>query len=90
MIGERLLRRPDEPTDRDGLVYRIIIQPGAYGFANDQWWACTPNGLSANLRRHTTVEHEDGTITVTPSILVNEGREQSWHGYLTRGEWKEC
>ena len=38
-------------------------------------------------------EHEDGTISVTPSILVdghNEGEKTQRHGYLTRGIWTEC
>lgn len=42
----------------------------------------------ANLSRHTVVEHEDGTITVSPSILITGGG-RSWHGYLERGVWRE-
>lgn len=30
------------------------------------------------------VEHEDGTITVTPSIMDPGG----WHGFLERGVWR--
>jgi hypothetical protein len=32
--------------------------------------AKTPSGHSCNLRNHAIVEHEDGTLTVSPSILV--------------------
>lgn len=40
------------------------------------------------LVTHSIVEHEDGTITVSPSILVTGGEE--WHGYLERGIWRSC
>jgi hypothetical protein len=47
--------------------------------------------LLGNLAAHTITEHEDGTITVTPSILVTAAwRNARVHGYLTRGEWKDC
>lgn len=32
----------------------------------------------------TITEHDDGTISVTPSIMDPGG----WHGYLTRGVWE--
>lgn len=34
------------------------------------WAVCTPNGRIGSIAKHTVVEHEDGTITVSPSILV--------------------
>lgn len=37
---------------------------------------------------HTIEEHEDGTITVSPSILSKFGDGTiSWHGWLRRGVW---
>jgi hypothetical protein len=54
------------------------------------WFASTPNGHGAALARHDITEHEDGTISVTPSILVSNNDGQLWHGYLTRGVWNEC
>lgn len=48
---------------------------------------------------HEVIEHEDGTISVTVprqdgkganSILVNGGREKSWHGYVERGIWRSA
>lgn len=41
---------------------------------------------------HSCEEHEDGTITITPSIgatVRGGGPETSdgWHGYLRHGEW---
>jgi hypothetical protein len=50
----------------------------------------TPNGMCGNLSGHSVVEHDDGTITVSPSILVNKGEGNvSWHGYLEKGIWRE-
>jgi hypothetical protein len=55
------------------------------------WMACTPDGHLGDLSNHDVTEHEDGTISVSPSILVSAGRgKESWHGYLERGVWREC
>jgi len=42
---------------------------------------------------HLVVEHEDGTITVSPSILWGKDQMPAypdtwWHGFLERGEWR--
>lgn len=68
--------------------------PGEYGLVGGYWHACTPNGLLGNLSGHEVVEYEDGTITVSPSILVtshdSKGNEHvRWHGYLEHGVWRE-
>lgn len=64
---------------------------GRHGYTQrgvDWEWACkTPNDLLGWLAKHDVEEHEDGTITVTPSILVNRPPDQQWHGFLTRGVW---
>lgn len=52
-----------------------------------EWHAMTPTGLLANLSKHDVTEHDDGTITAWPSILVTR-RDESWHGYLERGVWR--
>lgn len=36
---------------------------------------------------HVFTEESDGTLTITESI--GAGRPHYWHGYLTKGEWKE-
>lgn len=81
-----------------------ILNPGEY--TRDEaghWHGCTPNDYGCNLSAHDVIEHEDGTITVSPSILVSRGgrhdeqgnliRDASfvelWHGYLERGVWRE-
>lgn len=51
------------------------------------WMVRTPNGHVGSLDRHDVVEHEDGTITVSPSILVSDDRGELYHGYLVAGEW---
>lgn len=65
------------------------MQPGDYGRdpRNSEWYCCVPNGLRGCLRAHEVTEHEDGTITVSPSILVQGS--PSWHGYLEKGIWRE-
>lgn len=52
------------------------------------WYAVPPEtDLVANLASHDITEHDDGTITVSPSILVSDGNK-SWHGFLKRGVWE--
>jgi hypothetical protein len=71
-----------------------VLQPGQYGKCPREgvWYARPPveAELTANLARHDITEHDDGTITVRPSILVSAGALGSWHGYLERGVWREC
>jgi hypothetical protein len=65
---------------------------------NGSWWYCvTPDRndnddpMLGNLSRHTVTEHEDGTISVSPSILMGgQGTTTApWHGFLERGVWRE-
>lgn len=66
---------------------------GSYYFSEDtqSWWCNTPNGHAGNLAKHEVTEHEDGTITVSPSILVStrlDGKDvELYHGFLKNGEW---
>lgn len=67
--------------------------PGDYGRVGHEtgiWHCVTPNGHVGNLSRHEVTEHEDGTITVSPSILVSDDSGELWHGYLREGVWQEC
>jgi hypothetical protein len=53
-----------------------------------EWWARAPGAKAAGaLTDHSVTEHDDGTITVEPSILAHDG---SYHGYLRRGEWTDA
>jgi hypothetical protein len=66
-----------------------LLAPGEYAKGPDgAWYAMTPNGHLAGLALHDVVEHEDGTITVSPSISVRQERAELWHGYLERGQWR--
>jgi hypothetical protein len=38
-----------------------------------EWWIRDPWGRVGRLTSHTITEHEDGTITVSPSIFDKDG-----------------
>ena len=75
-----------------------VLAPGEYGRdETGAWEACTPNGRRGALTAHSVVEHDDGTITVSPSIQVDPvpssretGALPGWHGYLRAGVWSEA
>lgn len=52
------------------------------------WYVCDPQSRVGRLGDHSVVEHEDGTITVSPSILNAGGG--TWHGFLEHGVWRSC
>ena len=88
MIGRRLPDSLDKSCPD--------LQPGDYAKIADVGWYCmTPDGHVGNLRNHTIEEHADGTITVTPSILISRLRtnatepEELWHGFLEKGIWRK-
>lgn len=75
------------------------FRPGTYGRIEIQsepprWiWVCTtPNGHHGSLDSHDITEHENGTITASPSLLITGGpnHEELWHGWLERGNWRVC
>jgi len=76
-----------------------LMNPGEYGKAKDgSWWFCAPNGLHGRLAVEVKppwkiTENDDGTITVSPSILISNRTPSAlltWHGYLEKGIWREC
>lgn len=83
--------------DADGwLDPAEINKPARYGRAMNErvagkrtgWWEVTaPDGSCGLLDPsiHTVVEHEDGTITVSPSLDFSKRRPGAWHGWLRRG-----
>jgi len=86
MIGKRIYPDSDD----------LYLKPGEYGKhpVNGRWMANTPNGHMGDLSNHDVVENPDGTITVSPSILVEGydyelGYKTVWHGYLENGVWRE-
>lgn len=89
MQGRRL---PDNAYPRD------TVEPGDYFFVYDhrtvetddggkrQLWFRDPLGDWGRLRSgHTVTEHEDGTVSVDPSIAPND--VTTYHGRLKRGVW---
>lgn len=71
----------------DGAIFEV----GEYGKGQDgNWYGMPAEDMFANLSAHTVTEHEDRTITVSPSILVTiPHTNKAWHGFLERGIWRE-
>ena len=62
---------------------------GQWTADSGNWYARTPDGAHvANLSGHKVIEHDDGTITVVPSILCSAGDGHDWHGFLEGGVWR--
>jgi hypothetical protein len=86
MQGRRL---PDIPPESWHGWDSLNLQPGDYvKFYGKRWGLMAPNGDEGCLGTHTVLEHEDGSITVSPSIQFETG--QRWHGYLENGVWRSC
>lgn len=86
MLGRRL---PDDSDIREA-------EPGDYFFVT--WdkgagprtlWFRDPLGEAGRVSKHRVEEHEDGTVTVSPSIAPAPG-QAGWHGFLERGVWREA
>jgi len=85
MLGKRIYKQnPDDYPQN----------PGEYMKGeNGRWELCLPSGIhgAINDKIWKIEEHEDGTISVTPSILTKcHVDSYSWHGYLKKGIWEEC
>ena len=80
-----------------GIVEAHELLPGEYGkSASGRWLVRPPNNADGRsacgaLSTHIVVEHDDGTITVRPSIKQTWGDgEELWHGFLEAGAWRVC
>lgn len=70
----------------------MALEMGEYGKNADGQWFCrvpAPGFGVGGLGKHEVVEHEDRTITVSPSILCYGHDNKQWHGYLEHGVWRE-
>jgi len=80
----------------------LELDLGEYAMIDGRWYACapdrvppvsqyTPDRFLADLSAHDVTEHDDGTITVLPSILITvfTPKPIRWHGYLKRGVWQK-
>jgi hypothetical protein len=81
--GTRVYDLKDDWTNLEG---------GGYAKLDNGDWAIHPPEArygTISPRIHTITEHEDGTITVSPSILYHgHANWEGWHGYLERGVWR--
>jgi len=86
-MSSKVLGKRKEP-EHDG---HLRLEEGEYGKNphDGNWYARPPGFYMGNLAAHDVIEHKDGTITVSPSILINHGENQ-WHGYLEQGVWRQC
>lgn len=66
----------------DGGVCPVTLKDGIRS-----WMVRTPNGHIGNLGSHEVQENEDGSITVSPSILVSDNTGELYHGWIVDGEW---
>jgi len=72
------------------------LGPGDYGQDKNGNWQVRPPGKNRHggtigpHTGHTITEHEDGTITVSPSILFRGDNQPYFHGYLEKGVWREA
>ena len=76
--------------DKNGELH---LKEGDYGYHPRAGWQCRPYGFHVGgIGGHDVVEHGDGTITVSPSILLTDfdtdGKTIQWHGYLEKGIWR--
>lgn len=64
------------------------VPPGIDPREDDAWYIIDPaNRVGAILPSlHRIEEHEDGTITVSPSLDCPGG----WHGWLKAGVWSDA
>lgn len=71
----------------EGFTTRAIC----YWWYRDRWMLYLPGGGAGDLSNHDVTEHDDRTITVSPSILVTSSRaDRRRHGFLRRGVWEPC
>jgi hypothetical protein len=77
-------------TDDPGVYVKVTSDdPEAIKKDRTTWWVRDPYGHVGRLDDHTVIEHEDGTITVSPSIL-DDAHPGGWHGFLERGVWRSA
>jgi hypothetical protein len=86
MVGKRL---PDVQNSESFTT----LQSGEYIhlLGADIWIMCSPRGDlgTINDKSWSIETHEDGSITVSPSIWFDR-QNNGWHGYLKKGIWEEC
>ena len=88
MKGRRLASLDEFYQGQPGDYVKVTSdEPGAAP-GHTVWYIRDPDGCVGQLRDHTVTEHDDGTVTVSPSIL--DPKRRGWHGFLERGEWRQA
>lgn len=80
-------------TGRRVSISPHLYEPGDYGQWEGRWYCKPPDEPNrlGNISAHQITEHDDGTITVSPSILIRGGGDDGeWHGFLEKGVWRKC
>lgn len=70
-----------------GSYQKVLHSGGGTAF----WNIFDPSGNPGTIRSsgHSITEFDDGTISVSPSILATEQEHgHDWHGHLERGIWR--
>ena len=81
---------------RIGGYNEIVKDQVCYWHTTDGWLLYLPQGESifdgdiGNLRAHTVTQHQDGTISASPSILITSPHKLRRHGFLVKGNWEPC
>lgn len=91
---------PGSPQCSPGSYMKVTTRTGSV-----MWFIVDPLGAPGTIvkQHHQVEEHEDGTITVLPSLdHQRDGYDHEsfaamitkypfgWHGWLEHGIWKEC
>jgi hypothetical protein len=86
------VRQPDETPHTE-------LRPGDYCRTGGTAWGFrTPNGIyfaidTADPRCHALAEHEDGSVTLSPSVACSPGScgvAEGYHGHIERGVWRDA
>lgn len=67
------------------------------GNLTDEVWGYSLGELGiGTLALHTVRSHDDGTVSIRPgdgssnSVLHDDGRGHTWHGYVEHNVWTPC
>lgn len=91
--GDKTQGERRDLVDMDELLQ---LKPGQYGFHGESrsaLWFMMPNGQIGHVEAppwNSIVEHENGTVTVDPSIWnKSDDPAIDWHGFLRAGQWEQ-
>jgi hypothetical protein len=81
---------PCEPGDLPKSLDALEAETRVLYWRSGDRWMIWLRGSLGDISNHDVTEHEDGSITVSPSILIGGGTlAVPIHGFLERGEWRD-